>query len=209
LTVLFAVYAALALGMSFLMSLKEPRHIMGIIPSVAFLVGTLADWQRFFHWTAGKTRRLVGVGIVALLLTWDISPLTYPQQDLAKPYHWFDAQFAFRVFHSEHYYGALRAVGEVLGQHTPSDTIIAVVNQGTVVSYYADRPYRLLYTLPYDRAIEVLEKTEFLVFDRWVFLFQSESEMQDLRAYIDIHFEVFEIVKDPHKQVVIYQRKAS
>ena len=82
---------------------------------------------------------------------------------------WVDPVFFQRAVTNDRYYGALAGAGSYLSTHSPPDAVITVLHEATVVGYYADRNYNMLYTLPYAEAVAVLENTNYLVYDQPVF----------------------------------------
>jgi hypothetical protein len=203
---LFAVYAVVLLLASVSIHLKEPRYVIELIPAVAVLVGATGDWRRLMIWirSAPLPKRLVLIPIGLLIIA--LSPLRLVPGDTSGIEKWVDPFFYYRAVHSDSYYSALANAGAYLNAHTPPDAVIAVIHEATVVGYYADRSYRMLYTLSLDETLQVLAQTEYLVFDHVVFVRQVDSEIQEVLDYIDAHFELEHEVQDPHRQITILRR---
>ena len=207
-TALLLLYVLIAIGASLIIRLKEPRHVIGLIPTTALVAGIAIDWPGL--WGRIRQHRLVAVPatLAAILLVWDISPLRLPPPaEWANPEGWWDPLFSHRVFESDRYYAALRDVGRYLATSSPPDTVITVLHEAPVVAYYADRHYWLLYTLSFERAMQVLGDTEFLVMDQVAFPHLSDAEIQHVLQYVEEDFEVVHVVEDAYRQVPIYQRK--
>lgn len=207
-TRLLLLYVLTALGASLVITLKEPRHVIGLIPTTALVTGLAIDWPRFSAWLRQRRGRLAAACMATLVLAWDVSPLRFPPPtDYRNLESWWDPTFAYRVFESHRYYGALREAGRYLGAHTPPAARITVVHEGPVVAYYADRLYVTLYGMSYDEAIETLGRTDFLVLDQVLFVHQSEEQIQQVLMYVEEHFEVEQVIEDAYRQVVIYRRR--
>ncbi|MGB3906231.1 MAG: glycosyltransferase family 39 protein [Anaerolineae bacterium] len=210
LVILLLLYVLVATGASLIIRLKEPRHLIGLIPAAALVSGIAINWSAVCASLRQRHLLLIPAALGAVLLAWDISPLRFPS-----PAHWTDLEawwdppFSYRMFESDRYYGALRDTGRYLRAHSRPDETIAVVHEGTVVGYYADRWYFLLYVMQYDQAKEVLQHSEFLVIDHVVFPHQSEEQIERLLQYVDGNFEVVQVIEDAHRQVPIYRRRGT
>ena len=121
---------------------------------------------------------------------------------------WLDPQYAQRVLHNDSFYGVLRLAGAYIGEHTTPTEVITVAHQATVVGYYADRRYQMLYTLPLDRALRVLDTTDMLVWDDSVFLAMDAAGLQTVQDYVARHFDQEKIIRDNDRQVTVYRRRA-
>jgi hypothetical protein len=206
---LFGIYAAVLLLASLLIRLKEPRYVIGLAPAAAVLVGAggawrgLADWMRHtpLSRTGAAARGLVALFL--LLLAVALSPLRLLPSRPSGPARWVDPFFWDRAVRNDRYYTAVAHAGAYLKDHTPPDAVIAVIHEATVVGYYADRSYRMLYTLDLDRTLQVLAETEFLVYDRVVFVRQTEAETQQALDYIQAHFELEREIHAEGRRVVI------
>jgi 4-amino-4-deoxy-L-arabinose transferase-like glycosyltransferase len=207
---LLLLYILMAFGASLVIRLKEPRHVIGLIPATALVIGVSINWAGLWSSLRQRPAWLAVAAITALVLLLDISPLRFPlPNDWRNLESWWDPLFAYRVFESDRYYGALRETGRYLATHTPSDTVIAVVHEGPVVGYYADRNYVFLYNLSYEQTIEVLKDSRFLVIDHIVFVQQSEEQIEEVLQYVEERFEVEQVIEDACRQVVIYRRRVS
>jgi 4-amino-4-deoxy-L-arabinose transferase-like glycosyltransferase len=207
-TALLLLYMLIATGASLIIRLKEPRHLIALIPTTALVIGIAIDWRGL--WVRMRQHHLLAIAasLAAILLVWGISPLRLPPPgDWANPESWRDPLFSYRVFESDRYYGALRDVGRYLATSSPPDTVITVVHEAPVVAYYADRHYWLLYTLTFEGAMQVLGDTEFLVVDQVAFPYLSDAEIQQVLQYVEKHFEVVHVVEDAYRQVPIYRRR--
>ncbi len=120
---------------------------------------------------------------------------------------WFDPLYAWRLFENDRYYNVLRLTGLYLREHTNPDEIITVVHEATVTAYYANRHYYMLYTLPLDRVMAILEQTRWLVWDHELFLALDEGGVQAVREYVKQHFSVEQVIRDQYREVIIYRRE--
>lgn len=199
-------YFLLAIGVSFVIALKEPRHIMAAIPFAAISTGLLPNLAQFDPLgRKGWVRKGIAVVfIVAILLTGSLWRVPAgPNQ----PFAWWKTRVAARLFYEETYYHIVREAGVYLNTHTPPAAKIAVVHQGTVVGYYANRSYFLLYTMSADMVYATLNKSDYLVYDEPLFLHLSPDEIEQVEAYIAEQFEVVETVVDAYRTVQIYARR--
>jgi 4-amino-4-deoxy-L-arabinose transferase-like glycosyltransferase len=190
---------------SMLVSLKEPRHVIVLVPVAGILVGTLIDWTGVWQpqTSPGWRRALVAL---ATLMFVDASLLRVIPASGAGVERWIDPIFVHRAVTSDRYHEALARAGEYVGSHTVSDAVVTVVHEATVVAYYADRHYHMLYTLPFEQALALLEKTEVLVYDQPVFVHQTEAEIAELLAYIDEHFDVEHVAEAAGREVTVMRR---
>lgn len=200
-------YPIAAILLSFLIRLKEPRHLIGIIPCIALFIGTKIDWDVLLKWARSSWLRAVFLALVAGAFIFSISPLTLPLQNMHDIRSWFDPLYAWRLFENDRYYNVLRLTGLYLREHTNPDEIITVVHEATVTAYYANRHYYMLYTLPLDRVMAILEQTRWLVWDHELFLALDEGGVQAVREYVKQHFSVEQVIRDQYREVIIYRRE--
>jgi len=207
---LVLLYIALALAASILVRLKEPRHLMAVIPMMSIAIGLLVDWQHIGAWVQKKRIRWVVTAVLVLLFAWQISPLKLPPPtQWQNRESWWEPLFSNRLYRSQYYYSLVRETGDYLAQTTPPDAIIAVIHEGPVLGYYADRHHYFLYTMSLSRTIEVLDSVNYLVIDNFIFPMQTEEEKEQVRTYIDLHFHVVKTLEDVHRQIHVYQRNAA
>jgi intracellular sulfur oxidation DsrE/DsrF family protein len=100
--------------------------------------------------------------------------------------------YAYRLYENDRYYRVLRSAGNYLAAHAPPGEVLTVVHEATVVSFYADHPYTMLYVLPFDAIMEKLPQAHYLVFDDRVFPQLDEAQIQAVVNYVytDFHVEV-------------------
>jgi 4-amino-4-deoxy-L-arabinose transferase-like glycosyltransferase len=205
---LLFLYLGLALGASFLISIKEPRHIIALVPVTAMIIGILVQWDVVWGWVRQKRSRTLLSAAVALLLIWQISPLKLPPTaQWRQAEQWWEPQFAQRIFHSQRYYSLLKETGEYLAENTPPDAVITVLHEGPVIAYYADRPHYFLYTMAYPDVMNRLEATQYLVVDDQLFFQLSPEEVGEVMAYVEAEFELDRLMQDQYRQTRIYHRK--
>ena len=202
------LYVVVAVGFSYLVRLKELRHLIAVVPMMALLIGV--GMSQLFDDL--KMRQMRGAQIVlgALLVIaiLDTSPLRFGIPDKADS-AWLDPLYAFRLSENDRYYAALRSAGVYLSEHTQPGEILNVVHEATVTSLYADRHYNMLYVLPFEAIIETLSQAHYLVYDDHVFLQLNDSQIQAVEAYIHDHFSVAAEMTDNGRDVLIYQRTAA
>ncbi len=205
---LLLLYFGLATGASFFISIKEPRHIIALIPVVAMMIGMLVNWEAVWNWVRTKPIRLIPIVAIVLLLAWNISPFKLPSMvQWEQKASWWEPMFSHRIFYSQQYYSVLKDTGHYLAEVTPPETIITVMHEGPIVGYYADRSNYFLYTMKYPRVLEILENTEFLVVDRQLFFELSPEEINVVMQYIEDNFKVIQVLDNQNRQVSVYQRQ--
>ncbi len=200
-------YLLLSLVLSFVMRLKELRLWIALLPVAALLIGTSMDWgglvYRIRH-SPHRLSRAVLVGAVALFFLL-ASPLRLPSGPFDRPASWLDPLYGWRLLENDRFYRVLRLAGEYLRERTEPDEVITVAHQATVVAYYADRHYTMLYTLPKDAMDAILDRTRYLVWDDPIFLALTPSEVADLRREIQERFRVEQVIRDGDREVLIYR----
>jgi 4-amino-4-deoxy-L-arabinose transferase-like glycosyltransferase len=204
---LLFLYIALALAVSLLVRLKEPRHMLATIPMMAMVIGYLVEWDKVWNWVRGRRAVTAVAALLALFTVWNLSPLKLPPvSEWRNPEAWWQPMFSNRLYRSQYYYGLVRETGDYLRQITPEDAIITVIHEGPVTGYYADRRHYFLYNMPLPRTLETLAMTEYLVIDNFIFPNQTEEEKEVVRNYIADHFQLTQLLQDSHRQISVYQR---
>lgn len=203
-------YLVLAISFSFVMRLKELRHIITTIPVAALLVGTTIDWHQIeLNWRQGSWQRRVAYGLVFVLILCAASPLRIPPRFQGDLEAWIEPLYSWRVFQSDRYHNVLYLTGLYLREHTRPTEVIAIVHQATVVGYYADRHYEMLYTKPLQSILHLLAEVDHLVWDATVFLALDDEQIQLIEAYVAQHYAVEQTIQDGERQVTIYRRRAA
>jgi 4-amino-4-deoxy-L-arabinose transferase-like glycosyltransferase len=200
-------YPVLAILLSFFIRLKEPRHLIGVLPTMALFIGTKIDWNDLLGWARENRLHKVVLALVALAFLFSVSPLRLPLENARDLNAWFDPLYAWRLFENDRYYNVLRLAGLYLQEHTDPDEVITVVHEATVTAYYASRHYYMLYTIPLDRVLAILEQTRYLVWDHELFLALNEEEIQIVREYVKQHFFVEQVIRDQYREVTIHRRR--
>lgn len=207
-TFLTLLYPTLAILISLVISLKEPRYLMAVIPVLAVAIGLLIDWDEIAYYLQ---RRSLGILIGALgagLIFWQISPLQLPPDgNLQQPELWWEPLYSQRMFESDRYYNVLKLAGEYLDSHAPEGEQLLVVHEGPVVSYYAHRPYRFLYTESLAGVEELLAAGDYLVLDHPIFVRLTAEEVEQVIQTIQVDFNLEQTIQDPYRQVMIYRRR--
>jgi hypothetical protein len=206
--ILLFLYVGLDFGASLLISLKELRHVIALVPFVAIIIAYLIDWHSVWEWTKKNRGRWATAAAIIFLLAWSISPLKIaPRDQWRNPFGWWEPLFVNRILTSQLYFQLVRETGLYLADHTPEDAIITVVHEGPVMGYYADRNHYFLYPTSHDRTMEILADTQYLVVDHIVFSFQTEEEITAVMTYIDENFELEQVFEDQFRQIKVYHRR--
>ncbi len=200
------VYVWVAVVFSYLMQLKELRHLIAVVPMAALVIGIgvsqlLADLRV----RRARVASLL-VGLVVIIVVVDASPvrLIAPGKTGTS---WLDPLYAYRLQENDRYYGALRSAGLYLAEHTPAKELLAVVHEGPVVSFYANRHYLMLYVLSFETIIKELAQIRYLIYDHRVFTHLNESQMQEVETYIRSHFGVETEITENGRTVTIYRNE--
>ncbi len=200
-------YPILAISFSFFVRLKEPRHLIGVLPNITLFIGTKIGWDDLLAWARVSRLRVIAITMIALSFLFSVSPLRLPLQGMRDLKNWFDPLYAWRLFENDRYYNVLRLAGLYLQEHTGPEEIITVVHEATVTAYYANRHYNMLYTLLMEEVIRVLEGTCYLVWDHEIFLRLDEGQIGVVREYVNQHFLVEQVIRDNYREVTIYRRR--
>jgi 4-amino-4-deoxy-L-arabinose transferase-like glycosyltransferase len=203
---ILAVYPAAAIGISFVIQLKELRHIIGVIPIAALLIGTSVNRQQVLAWSKSTRRKKYALAASAVLCLLLASPFRIPTQNPASIEAWLNPIYAYRVLHNDSYYNVLRLAGIYVQEHTTLEDVITIAHEGPVVAYYADRHYRMLYTLPFEYVLQTLEQTDYLVWDHTLFLDLTNEQTEAVQDYVGKHFRIETTIQDNYRRVEIYRR---
>ena len=203
------VYVGSALFLSFVIDLKEPRHIILVIPMMAMLIGLIAPWEETFRWIGENWFRKGLALLLSGIFIWQISPLQIPSQiDSWQTFEsWWQPRIARRMFFEDRYYGILKEAGEFLADRVPPGEVITIVHEGPVFSYYAEHPYQLLYTRSYESVLETIDKATYLVFDYPTFPKLTPEEIDRVERYIEDDFDEMSVLADDHRQLTVYKRR--
>ncbi len=200
-------YIILAIGLSYIIKLKELRHLIAIIPASALLIGISFNWQKILRHTPRISKQIRIIALVSLLLIAGGTPLRVPSRLWITSQGWLAPIYAHRLLANEPYYNALRLAGAYLKEHSAPTSVIAVVHEATVIGYYADRPYIMLYTANSESAvIQILMQTQDLVWDHTVFPSLTEEQIHAVQEYVAQHFTVAQVIRDDHREITIYRR---
>lgn len=200
-------YIIVAIGLSYIMKLKELRYLIAVIPATALLVGVSLNWQDILTHRYRISRQIRVISLVSLLLMAGGSPLRLPSRASTAQHSWLAPIYTQRFLANEPYYNALRLTGIYLKDHSASTSIIAVVHEAPVIGYYADRRYIMLYTQNSETAvIETLAQTQDLVWDHTVFPTLEEEQIRVIQDYVAQHFTVAQIIRDDYREITIYHR---
>jgi 4-amino-4-deoxy-L-arabinose transferase-like glycosyltransferase len=216
-------YTLVAIALSFVTSLKEPRHLVAILPAAALLAGHALtkiwdEWSARLPGAAGARQTLAGPsfkGVAAAVVIGIVVVFAGPLRPALLPspasggMKWVAPVYAERIANDE-FYRILAMTGRRINAITAPDEVVTVVHQATVVAYYADRPYTMLYTLPSPLLIdEVLDGASVLVWDAPTFLGLESNEIERVQATVTAEFSLEEEVSDNRRSVGVYRRKVN
>jgi 4-amino-4-deoxy-L-arabinose transferase-like glycosyltransferase len=201
-------YLVLAIALSFITRLKEPRHIIGTIPVAALVIGTGPDWRKMFsRWRLSRSLPKVVVVLVAVLLLSLASPVRIPLVRPTGVGDWLAPFYAQRLLHSDSFYNVLRLAGGYIHDHGLANEELVVAHQATVVAYYADRHYNMLYTRSQEEIMQVLAHTPHLLWDDPILTRLDDEQVKEVQQYVEQLFEVEQVIRDEYRQVTYYRRK--
>jgi 4-amino-4-deoxy-L-arabinose transferase-like glycosyltransferase len=200
-------YLLSALVISFLMRLKELRHLIGVLPIAALIIGTSIDWSGLNERIRGSRGWLLKVAFAVLAIAFLLwaSPLRFPVGPVSHLSSWLDTLYGWRVLENDRFYNVLRLTGQYLKEHTAPDEVITVAHQATVTAYYADRRHNMLYTVPRATAESILQRTGVLVWDDETFLAMTPAEVAALRKDVQARFKVEQVIQDGIRSVIVYR----
>jgi hypothetical protein len=204
---LLLLYAFIALAASFMMSLKELRHLAAIVPTLCLLTGLLLPWSTWWYWLTAKRRRLILAAPLFLLFLLSASPLKLTTA--SDPDSRWDTVYGGRLLHNDADLILAKEAGNYLAANVPPGTLIAVVRMGPIIGYYADLPYTLLYTRHFAKNMEILDESSYVIVDSTDFWQQTPEETKTLMQYIVDNFTVDQILQSGSQQVTIYRRNDS
>lgn len=206
---LFLIYLGVALGASFVMNLKETRHLMALIPSVCLIIGLLLPWSSWWAWLNEDRRRLLLAAPLALLFLLSASPLKVPTSgSWHDPASYWDPIYGGRLLANDDALALVKEAGEFLATAEPRDGLITVVRQGPIVGYYAARPYLFLFPRPFEENMDILSRSDYVVIDAVEFWQQTPEQTEIVLQYIDDNFTIDQILQDGSAQVTIYRRNS-
>ncbi len=200
-------YLLFAIALSFVTHLKELRHIVGTIPMAALVAGTGLNWRtEFGRWKLSPAWRKGLLALTAVLLLGLASPVRIPTTRPKGIGDWLAPFYAQRLLHSDPFYNVLRLAGIYIGSQAPAGEELIVAHQATVVAYYADRHYNMLYTLSQEGIMQVLAHTDHLLWDDSNLIGLDGEQAREVQEYVAEHFDVQQIIQDEHRQVTYYRR---
>jgi hypothetical protein len=200
-------YLLTDIGISFLVRLKELRHLIGVLPIAALIIGTSINWagiiERIQASRSQLPRAAFAVMSVAFLL-W-ASPLRLPTEPAGNVSSWLDTLYGRRLLENDRFYNVLRLAGRYLQEHTDPGAVVTVAHEAPVTAYYADRRYNMLYTLPRATIEGILQQTGALVWDDENFQAMTPPEVANLRKDIQTRFKTEQIIQDGVRSVTVYR----
>jgi 4-amino-4-deoxy-L-arabinose transferase-like glycosyltransferase len=199
-------YLLSAIGISNLVRLKELRHLIGVLPVAALIIGTSIDWAGAIariRGSRGWVRAACAAAALGLVL-W-ASPLRFPSGPLNHVASWLDTRYGWRLLENDRFYNVLRLTGRYLQEYTDPSEVITVAHQAPVTAYYADRRHHMLYTLPRSAAESLLARTTVLVWDDEVFLAMTPPEVEALRQEVQARLKPVQTIQDGSRSVTVYR----
>jgi len=200
-------YLLSAIGISFVVRLKEPRHLIGVLPVAALLIGGAIDWVALIRrvWSERRPLAQTAFVVVTTVFLLAASPLRLPSGSAGSLGSWLDAPYGWRVLENDRFYNVLRLTGEYLREHSEPGEVITVAHQATVTAYYADRSYNMLYTASREAIERTLQRSHYLVWDQPTFLALTPAEAEAVQAEIAARFRLEQIIRDGARTVTIYR----
>jgi hypothetical protein len=200
-------YLLSAIGISFVVRLKEPRHLIGVLPVAALLIGGAMDWAGLIRRVRSERRPLAQAVVVVATAVFLLaaSPLRLPSGPAGSLGSWLDSPYGWRVLENDRFYNVLRLTGAYLRDRSDSAEVITVAHQATVTAYYADRPYNMLYTASKAAIERILRRSHYVVWDQPTFLALTPAEAEAVQAGIAARFYLEQTIRDGARTVTIYR----
>ena len=200
-------YLLSALAISFLVRLKELRHLIGILPIAAVIIGTSINWAGLIERLRASRSWLprAAFAAVAIAFLLSASPLRLPTGPAGKISSWLDTLYGRRLLENDRFYNVLRLTGRYLQEHTDPDEVITVAHEATVTAYYADRRHNMLYTLPRTTAESIVQQASVIVWDDENFLAMTPPEVAALRKDVQERFKAVQVIQDGVRSVTVYR----
>ena len=200
-------YLLSALAISFLVRLKELRHLIGILPVAALIIGTSIDWAGLIERIRTSRNRLMKAAFasVAIAFLLAASPLRLPTGPAGNVSSWLDTLYGWRLLENDRFYNVLRLTGRYLREYTDPGEVITVAHEATVTAYYADRRHNMLYTLPRAAAESIVRRAGVIVWDDENFLAMTPTEVAALRKDVQTRFKVEQVIQDGIRSVTVYR----
>jgi hypothetical protein len=198
-------YLLAALFLAYLVRLREPRHLIALVPVAAILAAIAllqagAAAQR--HGPAMRAAAVVAVaGLLLLSGPWRVSGLTSGAPSLALA-----PTYRERLRHDA-FYGLLARAGQEAARRSAPDEMLVVAHQGPVIAYYADRRYLMLYTLKEPAIQKVLDGARVLIWDTPTWLALPPDRVPAVEARVAADFELTAQVREGPRVVTIHERK--
>jgi 4-amino-4-deoxy-L-arabinose transferase-like glycosyltransferase len=199
-------YLLSALAISFMVRLKELRHLIGVLPIAALIIGTSINWASLIQRIRASRSWLpkAAFAVAAIALLW-ASPLRVPTGPMGNISSWLDTLYGRRMLENDRFYNVLRLTGRYLQEHTDPGEVITVAHEAPVTAYYADRRYNMLYTLPRATAESIVQQAGVIVWDDENFLAMTPPEVAALRKDIQVRFKTEQVIQDGVRSVTIYR----
>lgn len=192
---------------SLVVNLKEPRHVIGIIPAICMVIGITVDWDQGWAWIRKTPIRVAGAAVLAIVFLWALSPLRLPDTESRSQFEaWWEDTLRGRYFYNDSELRPVAEAGQYLAGHTNPGTLILVSRQGPVAGYYADRHYSLLYTGTFADNMALLRQHDYVVMDRQEFWNQTPEETERLLAYLRENFTIEQEFRTDNGYAAVYRR---
>lgn len=197
-------YLLLALGLSFVARLREPRHLIALASVAAVLVGlALADIWREARAQRNALRVPVAAGIALLLL---LSGPARVSLNASEPALTLAPTYRSRL-DNDAFYGLLARAGEEAARLSAPGEVLTIAHQGPVIAYYADRRYLMLYTMDEPAIRRALARARLLVWDETTWQVLPADRVPAVEALVAADFTPLSQVSDGSRAVTIYRRK--
>jgi hypothetical protein len=200
-------YLLSGIGISFLVRLKELRHLIGILPIAALIIGTSINWAGLIERLRASRSWLprAAFAAVAIAFLLSASPLRLPTGPAGKISSWLDTLYGRRLLENDRFYNVLRLTGRYLQEHTDPGEVITVAHEAPVTAYYADRRHNMLYTLPRATAESIVQRASVIVWDDENFLAMTPPEVAALRKDVQERFKAVQVIQDGVRSVTVYR----
>ena len=203
-------YILLAVSLTFLISLKEPRHIITVLPLAAVFIGLVLPFSSISAWGQQSFSSSAIVGLISFILLWGMSPFQLPQpvdEWRTNPRIWWQEPIRHRLFINDAHFGLLYEAAVVAQSNIPQGEVMLVTNEGPFFGYYAERNYIFLYTQSADTIYALLDSHDYLILDNLNFSALSDEEKTAVLHTIETDFEQYDDITDGHRHILLYKKR--
>ena len=203
-------YILFAVSLTFLISLKEPRHIITVLPLTAVFIGLVLPFSSLLSWAQHSFARTATALALSLVLLWGMSPLQIPQplaEWRVNPRVWWQEPIRHRLFINDAHFGLLYEAAVIAQSNIPQGEVMLVTNEGPFFGYYTERNYIFLYTQSADTIYALLDSYDYLILDNLNFSALSDEEKTAVLQTIETDFEQYDDITDGHRHILLYKKR--